>query len=212
MKSNLSQLRQNCVVVVFSSFSKPSKNWHIVKHQQQWTVSSLKIQLLHMTRVSHALLLIQLYRIINYKLWLYFCLLCCVWALSIWPVKIELALDSRIYVSDFKQCQFNYSSGLAFVPTIHPLATLHSRQLVISRTNHLLLIPFFVCSFFCFNLLFRVAQIVELHIPYPRCSVLFCLFLVRRIFYLLDGKCATFFSKWKKKSLSHPMKNKYFRL
>lgn len=75
----------------------------------------------------------------------------CVCALSIWPVKIELALDSRIYVSDFKQCQFNYSSGLPFVATIHPLATLHSRQLDISRTNHLLLIPFFVCSFFLFQ-------------------------------------------------------------
>lgn len=33
---------------------------------------------------------------------------------SIWPVKIKLALDSWIYVLNFKQCQFNYTSGLPF--------------------------------------------------------------------------------------------------
>lgn len=69
-------------------FSKQSKKWHIVKHQQQWTVSSSKIQLLHMTRVSHALLLIQLYRIINYKLWLYFCALCCECVFARWAYDL----------------------------------------------------------------------------------------------------------------------------
>lgn len=73
------------------------------------------------------------YRTRSYKLLVLFFFMCTHspnTTKSIWPVKIELALDSRIYVLDIKQCQFNYSGGFC-----HLYQLSHSTHYITASTT-----------------------------------------------------------------------------
>lgn len=134
MKSNLSQLRQKFP----NGINKKKKRQ---QQYQQWPTSNnnerrQKIQLQHTGhRISHAIALLVLLGAIEPEA------ISCWYYLfhahtqpnttkSIWPVKIELALDSRIYVLDIKQCQFNYSGGFC-----HLYQLSHSTHYITASTT-----------------------------------------------------------------------------